>query len=52
MAENIFTPFFTTKREGTGIGLAVSKRIIRLQGGYLRLSHNSDEKVTFLVVLE
>ena len=51
IAENIFTPFFTTKREGTGIGLAVSKQIIRLHGGFLRLSHNSDEKVTFLVVL-
>ncbi len=52
VAENIFTPFFTTKRDGSGIGLAVSKQIIRLHGGTLRLVHNSEEKVTFLIVLE
>lgn len=52
VAENIFTPFFTTKRDGSGIGLAVSKQIIRLHGGTLRLVHNSEEKVTFQIVLE
>ena len=52
VAENIFTPFFTTKHDGSGIGLAVSKQIIRLHGGTLRLAHNNDEKVTFLIVLE
>ncbi len=52
VAENIFTPFFTTKRDGSGIGLAVSKQIIRLHGGTLSLVHNSEEKVTFLIVLE
>ena len=52
VAENIFTPFFTTKRDGSGIGLAVSKQIIRLHGGTLRLAHNNDERVTFLIVLE
>ena len=52
VAENIFTPFFTTKRDGSGIGLAVSKQIIRLHGGTLRLAQNNEEKVTFLIVLE
>lgn len=52
VAANIFTPFFTTKHDGSGIGLAVSKQIIRLHGGTLTLSHNSDERVTFLIVLE
>lgn len=51
-AANIFTPFFTTKHDGSGIGLAVSKQIIRLHGGTLSLSQNSDERVTFLIVLE
>jgi signal transduction histidine kinase len=32
--------------------MAVSKQIIRLHGGTLRLAHNNDEKVTFLIVLE
>ena len=51
IAENIFTPFFTTKRDGSGIGLAVSKQIIRLHGGSLHLVHNGNGKVAFLVVL-
>lgn len=52
VAANIFTPFFTTKNDGSGIGLAVSKQIIRLHGGTLTLSQNSEERVTFLIVLE
>lgn len=52
VAANIFTPFFTTKRDGSGIGLAVSKQIIRLHGGTLTLSQNNSERVTFLIVLD
>ncbi len=52
VAENIFTPFFTTKTNGSGIGLAVSRQIIRLHGGSLRLKHNEEDRVTFAVVVE
>ena len=52
VAENIFTPFFTTKTDGSGIGLAVSRQIIRLHGGSLRLKHNDEGRVTFAVVTE
>ena len=52
VAENIFTPFFTTKTDGSGIGLAVSRQIIRLHGGTLRLKHNDEGRVTFAVVLD
>ena len=52
VAENIFTPFFTTKADGSGIGLAVSRQIIRLHGGILRLKHNDEGRVTFAIVLE
>ncbi len=52
VAENIFTPFFTTKTDGSGIGLAVSRQIVRLHGGTLRLKHNDRGRVTFAFVLE
>ena len=52
VAENIFTPFFTTKTDGSGIGLAVSRQIVRLHGGSLRLKHNEASRVTFAVMIE
>ena len=52
VAENIFTPFFTTKTDGSGIGLAVSRQIVRLHGGSLRLKHNEEGRVTFAIVVE
>lgn len=36
-AEQIFVPFFTTKEDGSGIGLSISKQIMRLSGGALTL---------------
>lgn len=43
--EQIFIPFFTTKQEGTGIGLSLSRQIMCMHGGSLRLT-GSDEKAT------
>lgn len=43
--EEIFVPFYTTKQEGTGIGLSLSRQIMRLHNGTLTLS-GSDEKAT------
>lgn len=48
--EQIFIPFFTTKVEGTGIGLSLSRQIMRLHNGLLRLSH-SDEKQTIFTLI-
>ncbi len=43
--EEIFVPFYTTKQEGTGIGLSLSRQIMRLHNGSLKLIR-SDEKGT------
>ena len=49
-AENIFTPFFSTKPDGSGIGLSVSRRIMQLHEGALRLAVNTPERVTFTML--
>ncbi len=37
VAEQIFVPFFTTKHEGSGIGLSLSRQIMKLSGGSITL---------------
>lgn len=37
VAPHIFIPFFTTKADGSGIGLSISRRIMRVSNGYLTL---------------
>ncbi len=46
----IFVPFYTTKEDGSGIGLSLSKQIMRLHGGTLKV-HSSNERTTFTLVL-
>ena len=51
IAEQMFIPFFTTKEEGSGIGLSISKQMMRLQGGSISLLPRNDEWTTFVVIL-
>lgn len=48
--ENIFIPFYTTKHGGSGIGLSVSRYILRLHGGNLKHSYQ-DGWTVFSVVI-
>ncbi|MGB7395573.1 MAG: ATP-binding protein [Pricia sp.] len=48
--DEIFVPFFTTKTTGTGIGLSLSKQIMRLHGGSIRVS--SGELTIFTLTFE
>lgn len=49
IAAHIFIPFFTTKDYGTGIGLSVSRYIMRLHGGNLK-NHTSNEWTVFSLI--
>jgi C4-dicarboxylate-specific signal transduction histidine kinase len=51
--ENIFTPFFTTKKEGVGLGLVMVKNIVAAHGGEVQFFDNPPPEtgVTFRVVL-
>lgn len=45
--DEIFVPFFTTKQEGTGIGLSLSRQIMRLHNGTLALTRSDDKGTVF-----
>ena len=47
IAEHIFIPFFTTKENGSGIGLSISRQIMRLSGGSLTLLR--EKETTFIL---
>ena len=46
VASHIFIPFFTTKPEGSGIGLSLSRQIMRVSGGSLSLHQDKAEGIT------
>ena len=48
--EEIFVPFFTTKQEGTGIGLSLSRQIMRLHNGSLSLTKSDDHSTVFTLI--
>ena len=47
----VFQPYFTTKPNGTGLGLFVSRRMVSEMGGRLELAGTSPEGTTFVVRL-
>ncbi|EXY65624.1 sensor histidine kinase [Bacteroides fragilis] len=44
IADHIFIPFFTTKEGGSGIGLSISRQIMRLSGGSITLLQGKETK--------
>ena len=50
--EQIFIPFFTTKPEGSGIGLSLSRQIMRAHNGILELTRSDKESTEFTMTFK
>ena len=50
--DEIFVPFFTTKQEGTGIGLSLSRQIMRLHNGTLSLTRSDASSTVFTLIFK
>ena len=49
--ERIFTPFYTTKTQGTGLGLPICRQLIEQHGGTIRVESRCGEGTTFIIEL-
>lgn len=49
ISEDIFIPFFTTRENGSGIGLSLSRQIMRMQGGSIVMVPATGTGATFIV---
>lgn len=49
--DNIFVPFFTTKRGGTGVGLSISRQLVQANRGFISLQPGESGGSVFVVSL-
>jgi nitrogen fixation/metabolism regulation signal transduction histidine kinase len=47
LGRKIFVPFFTTKENGSGVGLALARQVMIAHGGFIRVSSNDSGGATF-----
>jgi two-component system sensor histidine kinase FlrB len=51
LQEQIFDPFYTTRTQGTGLGLAVVQAVAKVHGGNVQLESTSDSGSVFKITL-
>jgi two-component system sensor kinase FixL len=49
--DQIFEPYYSSKREGLGLGLSIARSIVEAHGGWIRAANNPDRGATLLLVL-
>ncbi len=49
--QSVFEPFFTTKTKGTGLGMAIARRIVEAHGGQIVVGSGSSEGAEFVITL-
>jgi len=48
--DQIFVPFYTTKQDGSGIGLSISRQIMRQHNGSINLLKSNDSETSFVLI--
>jgi len=49
LMDQIFIPFFTTRKGGSGIGLSLARPVMQIPNGSLRVSSGEGEEITFIL---
>jgi len=49
--QNVFEPFYTTKTKGTGLGMAIARRIVDAHGGQISVGDGATDGAEFVVTL-
>jgi signal transduction histidine kinase len=47
----IFEPFFTTKTKGTGLGMAIAKRVVDAHGGVIQVGNSRSGGAEIVIIL-
>jgi two-component system nitrogen regulation sensor histidine kinase NtrY len=50
LLDSVFVPFYTTRNEGSGIGLSLSREIMKLHGGGIRVYSKPGRETTFTLI--
>ena len=49
--DQIFTPFFTTRKGGSGIGLSLARQVMQMHNGSIRVNSVEGEQTTFTLTI-